>query len=216
MRWSANPKNKKISIFRANNQGVMSIEMAIVMLTFFGVIFFAINIGTYYANKSKIERVTYSLSSIFRERTSFYNGKENIDIDDVNELAKVGTVMLGEELADGSILMVEGLYFDNNNLDISVDNPILRTPPTQTQIVSLLDQGTDINTISFECFNHLKDNYPLIDFKDMSIWSIKNRWATIYRVSLCVPNRSRFSLNFFNYVSKLPKKYIITSTVLAR
>lgn len=217
MRWKASSKNKIISIFRNNNQGVMSIEIAIVMLAFFSIIFFTINIGTYIANKSKIERIAYSLSSLFRERTSIYNGIEDINQNDLNELAQVGVVMLGDDLAKGSILMVEGLYFDNKNPKISIDNPILKEPPTQTQIVSLSSASQeDINALAFECFNKLKLDYPLINLMNMSIWSTKNRWSTIYRVSLCVPNRSRFSLNFFNYVSMLPKKYIITDTVLAR
>lgn len=216
MRWNARSKNKIISIFKNNNQGVMSIEIAIAMLAFFSVIFFTINIGIFIANKSKIERVSYSLSSLFRER-SIYDGDDNINLEDVDELAKVGLVMLGDELANGSILMVEGLYFDNKNPNISQDNPILKEPPTQTQIVSILgNQNEDINTIAFECFNKLKTDYPLVNLRDMSIWSIRNRWPTIYRVSLCVPNRSRFSINFVNYVSKLPKKYVITDTVLAR
>lgn len=216
MLWNASSKNKIISLLKNNNQGVMSIEIAIVMLAFFSVIFFTINIGTYIANKSKIERISYSLSSLFRER-SLYNGDDNINQDDINALAKVGLVMLGDELANGSILMVEGLYFDNKNPNITQDNPILKEPPTQTQIVSISgNQSEDINSIAFECFNKLRTEYPLVRLSNMSIWSIRNRWPTIYRVSLCVPNRSRFSLNFINYVSKLPKKYIITDTVLAR
>ena len=117
----------------------------------------------------------------------------------------------------GLILVEIFLYFDNKNPNISQDNPILKEPSTQTQIASITgNQNEDINSIAFQCFNKLKTDYPLVNLSNMSIWSIRNRWPTIYRVSLCVPNRSRFSLNFINYVSNLPIKYVITDTVLAR
>ncbi len=209
MRWNAKLYSKIISIVKPNNKGVMSIEIAIVTLSFFIVIFFAVDIGVHITNKSKVERVAYSLASLFRERASLYNGNDNINEEDVNTLAKVANVLLGEDLSKGASLLVEGLYFDNINPAISMDNPILKEPAIQSKLVPLSGMGGS------SCSNQ-QPSIPLINLKDMSIWSQDNRWTTIYRISLCIPNNSKLSLHFSDYVNTRPKYYIVSDTVLAR
>lgn len=188
-----------------SGKGSITIEMAVITLLFFSVIFFAVDMGMYFLNKSKVERVNYSLMSLYRERFSVYAEREAVVQDDVDDLAKVAKTLLGPVMSTGMILRVEGLFFKDTSTE---ENRIV----DKTTILTS-GAGTDSLTSIPRCFSHLP---PLDSSKDMSAWTNRPRYLPVYRITICVPNRMLLLNGFTGYMSSLPENFIISNTALAR
>ncbi|USD67751.1 tight adherence pilus pseudopilin TadF [Vibrio sp. SCSIO 43136] len=76
------------------NRGVFSIEMAFVLIGMSACLYFCFDLGYQQIRKSQLERVSYSLVSVLKERTLFYQQKQPVDGKQVAQLHKIAARLL--------------------------------------------------------------------------------------------------------------------------
>ncbi|HAT8492650.1 TPA: ATP-binding protein [Vibrio vulnificus] len=144
-------------------KGTFSIEFAIISVVLVAVLTLAIHAAIGMQMRGQLDRLSYSLSSILRERTQLYGKNDfNIDQTEANQLYFIALNSLKRSNsnfdANKLTMTIESLRFDNQN-----------TPILQTQAV----HGG--------C--HVKS--PLANKSDLSMSTPWGRRATLYQVTLC-------------------------------
>ena len=137
--------------------GVFSIEMAFVLIGMCAALYFCFDLGYQQIRKSQLERVSYSLVSVLKERTLFYQKKEQVSTEEVNDL---------------HLLAVRLLNIKNNSqVSVVVDQRIQGQP--STQIRSTISQ-----VISCKPHQMLSDKFDITLEKT-------GKKAPVYQVTVC-------------------------------
>jgi len=85
--------------------GVFSIEMAFVLLGMCGSLCFCFDLGYQQIRKSQLERISYSLVSVLKERALFFDKRESANSNDVRKLHTIGTKLLGAKKEDVAVVI---------------------------------------------------------------------------------------------------------------
>ncbi|MGF1834981.1 tight adherence pilus pseudopilin TadF [Photobacterium sanguinicancri] len=94
---------------KKKQKGVFAIEMAFVLLGMCAVLYFCFDLGYQQIRKSQLERVSYSLVSILKERTIIYKKNKNdknyetVVQAQVDQLKKIGAVLLKVDESEVSV-----------------------------------------------------------------------------------------------------------------
>lgn len=94
---------------KKKQKGVFAIEMAFVLLGMCAVLYFCFDLGYQQIRKSQLERVSYSLVSILKERTIIYKKNKNdknyetVEQAQVDQLKKIGAVLLKVDESEVSV-----------------------------------------------------------------------------------------------------------------
>ncbi|CNK81264.1 putative tight adherance operon protein [Yersinia frederiksenii] len=161
-------KSKNIII---NTCGAMIIEFSLVFLIIALFIKSMISIAEHYSTIGKLDRVSYSLAGVIRERSQLYHD-DNIltqkQVDQLHDLAEsmlVNSNIPSHDLA----IRVETVHF-NQTQSSEVENKII----------------DDTKSLSFS-FGSCEPDSPLRELTHLSSFSNAKRWIPLYQVTLCFP-----------------------------
>lgn len=166
-------KGKYTERFLCEERGAVAIEAGLYFVVFFLLCALLLDFSAVFLNKSYLERVTNSLASVVRERTAFYDEREELSQDDVDDLYKLASVLLeGSRLADSHYqLVVEAVFFET-----SPSNAEKTVASTSTQSFS---QGTATCNVPVSITS--------TQITDLSPWHTDGRWLPVYQITVCVP-----------------------------
>ncbi len=169
----------KEQILKYKQKGVFSIELALVAVFFSLFLVFSGDIIIKLSVKGKLDRLSYSLVNIIKERTQLYpavegesdkdnNNSEKEDTDlkidtEVNNLYKIAKNSLTRTMSG----------FDENNLGILVEKIIFNNENKTEQSISV-KQGFKCNV-----------DKPLTALKQLLVVSTWGKNLDLYRVTLC-------------------------------
>ena len=130
-----------------------------------------ISVTEYQSTIGKLDRISYSLAGIIRERNRLYSDDEMLTQNNVNDLASLANNML----------LTSGI--SSNNFAITVET--LHFNPTE----SAAPGNKIINDTKSEEFS-VGTCHPirsLREMSDLSPYSNRGRWVPLYQVTLCLP-----------------------------
>ncbi|WP_171380996.1 tight adherence pilus pseudopilin TadF [Vibrio europaeus] len=82
-------------MLRSKQKGVFAIELAFILLAMTWSLYFCFDLGYQQMRKSQLERVSYSLVSLLKERSLFYSGNPKNTGEEAKELRDLGSRLLG-------------------------------------------------------------------------------------------------------------------------
>ncbi|PMN71899.1 tight adherence pilus pseudopilin TadF [Enterovibrio norvegicus] len=153
---------------RKKQMGVFTIELAMILLAFSLIIVFSMDVVVKQTVKGKLDRLSYSLVSLLRERSQLFDGDESMTHDEATKSLALIERSLSSTMNTFDIqrlgMVIEQQRFDSNN------NPI---PPVAN--VHIFTLG------SYSC----EPEEPLVTKIDLSPLSQFDNKLTLYQVSLC-------------------------------
>lgn len=165
MHKKINPKN-----FLSDNQGAVIVEFSFIVLTMIIFIKGLISISEYYSTIGKLDRISYSLAGIIRERTRLYKNNELTQLQ-VNQLKKIADNMLSDSgLSEANLaIKIETVHFNATKSSVAEDKVIDNTKSSSFSIGSC------------------EPDKPLKALSQLSSFSNVGRWIPLYQVTLCLP-----------------------------
>ncbi|MGM7744267.1 tight adherence pilus pseudopilin TadF [Yersinia enterocolitica] len=185
MRKKINPQN-----ILSDTHGAVIIEfvyIAFIMILFMKVL---ISVSEHYSTIGKLDRISYSLAGIIRERTRLYNNDNELSLLQVNKLKKVADNMLSNS----------GL----SELNIAITIETVHFKPTQSPAAEnkVID---DAKSLSFH-IGSCEPNKPLKELTQLSAFSNAGRWIPLYQVTLCLPASTWYNTLFGQGGNAIPIK----------
>ncbi|WP_145509434.1 MULTISPECIES: tight adherence pilus pseudopilin TadF [Yersinia] len=162
-------KNNQINIIK-NTHGAIIVEFVFVIFIMTIFIKTLISVSNYYSNVGKLDRISYSLAGIVRERARLYNNDYILTQEKVNQI---------KQLADNMLLNSGNPV---HNLAINIETLHFN----QTESSAVTSKSID-NTKSLS-FNvgTCEPNRPLNELAQLSTFSNAGRWIPLYQVTLCL------------------------------
>ncbi|MCB5322755.1 tight adherance operon protein [Yersinia intermedia] len=181
--------------FIKNNSGSAIIEFSLVIFIIMLLIKLFISVTEYQSTIGKLDRISYSLAGIIRERNRLYSDDEMLTQNNVNDLASLANNML----------LTSGI--SSNNFAITVET--LHFNPTE----SAAPGNKIINDTKSEEFS-VGTCHPirsLREMADLSPYSNRGRWVPLYQVTLCLPAPTGYQA-LFSQTESIPilRSYAIT------
>ena len=181
--------------FIKNNSGSAIIEFSLVIFIIMLLIKLFISVTEYQSTIGKLDRISYSLAGIIRERNRLYSDDEMLTQNNVNDLASLANNML----------LTSGI--SSNNFAITVET--LHFNPTE----SAAPGNKIINDTKSEEFS-VGTCHPirsLREMADLSPYSNRGRWVPLYQVTLCLPAPTGYQA-LFSQAESIPilRSYAIT------
>ncbi|WGE76288.1 tight adherence pilus pseudopilin TadF [Actinobacillus equuli] len=88
---------KKIKQFLTNPLGSVTVEFIFIFFLFSVLLIFLIDITILQSTTGKLQRTSYSLLNVAKERTAVYKGNETITQEEANKLKQLAISLMGEE-----------------------------------------------------------------------------------------------------------------------
>lgn len=160
-----------LKIFLKAKKGSITIEASIIFGLFVLLIMLIADVGSVLLMKERIDRVSYNLASIIRERNILYNGAplDEKQIDDLYTIAKNFTKETFS-VNDNLSIKVEMVEFDNSN-------KITANPS---------------KTLEFQRGSVICNTQDKSMLNNIAVYTPVSQWTTIYRVSVCAKPISNF------------------------
>lgn len=132
------------------------------------------SISEYYSTLGKLDRISYSLSGMIRERTRLYNGDNKLTEKQVSQLKMLADKMLSNSgLSKPDVaITIETVHF----------NPT-QSPTAENKVID------NTKTLSFS-IGSCEPDKPLKELTQLSPFSNAGRWMPLYQVTLCLPASS--------------------------
>lgn len=165
MHKKINPKN-----LLSDTQGTVIVEFSFIVLTMIIFIKGLISISEYYSTIGKLDRISYSLAGIIRERTRLYKNNELTQLQ-VNQLKKIADNMLSDSgLSEANLaIKIETVHFNATQSSAAEDKVIDNTKSSSFSI------------------GPCEPDKPLKALTQLSSFSNVGRWIPLYQVTLCLP-----------------------------
>ncbi|CNH46349.1 tight adherence pilus pseudopilin TadF [Yersinia pekkanenii] len=154
--------------FITNRDGAIIVEFVFVILIITIFIKTLISVAQYQSTVGKLDRISYSLAGIVRERDRLYENSNILTQSNVNQLNILANNML---LASG---------INNDNFEIMVETLHFNTSTPEDKII---DNTKSASLGSETCL----PTKPLREMVDLSPYGNRGRWIPLYQVTLCLP-----------------------------
>ncbi|MFJ1231679.1 tight adherence pilus pseudopilin TadF [Yersinia proxima] len=164
----------------SNTHGAVIIEF--IYITFIIIILIKILIFTseHYSTVGKLDRISYSLSGMIRERTRLYGGDNKLTEEQVSQLRVLANKMLSNSgLSESNVaITVETIHF-NPTQSSEVEHKVIN----------------DTKSLSFS-IGSCEPDKPLKALTQLSPFSNAGRWIPLYQVTLCLPASTWYNALF--------------------
>jgi tight adherence protein F len=186
------------SSFRKSESGIVSVEAAGYFIVFFMLCAFLSDWSVVFLDKSRIERVNNSISTVLRERNVLYSGQEEISDDNAEELFNLAEKLMENSRVAGRdyAVTIDAVYFSDNN-------KVLQVAKTDTFTKSR--GGCQVNK-------------PAVgNIVQLSAWSAdEGRWLPVYQVTLCVKGKSSLFMQLGNLIGFTVGDLSVSNVVVPR
>lgn len=162
-------KKIKRNNFFINCNGSAIIEFVFVVFIITLLIKVLLSVATYQSTVGKLDRISYSIAGVVRERSKLYGSDYRLTQMQVDELKRLAEKML---LNSG---------MKSSNLAMTIET--LHFLPTNPEIKDIDNQ----NTVSVS-LGSCQPIRPLSKMMNLSPYAITGRWMPLYQVTLCLPD----------------------------
>tara|TARA_Y100001956_G_C4127358_1_gene191005 strand:- start:4088 stop:4639 length:552 start_codon:yes stop_codon:yes gene_type:complete len=152
-------------LLRKRQNGSFSVEFAIVGLVFSTLLVFSGDVIIKLSMKGKLDRLSYSMVNILKERTQLYDEDYKITNSEARQLYVISRESLSR---------MSGSAFDSNRYRVIVEEQTFASNGNPNP-VRTFNFGADVCTLQTR----------LSDLRHLSVVTSWDRQATLYRVSLC-------------------------------
>lgn len=167
---------KKIKQFLTNPRGSVTVEFIFIFFLFSVLLIFLIDVTILQATTGKVQRTSYSLLNIVKERSAVYKGNETISSDEVEKLKTLALSLMGEEKASDNVAVtVEHHKF--NDVQPQAANATATRPEKKVNVTQY-SSGNGSCTAAGAA--NIADAAPLTQNFRGTV-----RYASIYRVTVC-------------------------------
>ncbi|WP_159064974.1 tight adherence pilus pseudopilin TadF [Thaumasiovibrio subtropicus] len=164
-----------LSSRRSRQKGAFAVEMALVASVMVFVLAFTTDVVLNQSLKGKLDRMSYSMVNILKERTQLYNAGDVLDSDQVDELYDVLLQSLGRTVGGFDATQL-GMYVEQQKFTEDDD-------PIEPQVgVHLFSRGT------LAC----QPAVSLRQRESLSVVTTFDRRATLYMVTICYQGKNWF------------------------
>lgn len=128
------------------------------------------SVSEYYSTIGKLDRVSYSLAGIIRERVRLYNNDGELTQSQVSQLKIIAeNMLLNSGLSkDNLSIKVEAVHF-NSTQSSAIENKVI----------------DDVKSLFFS-IGSCEPDKPLKELTQLSAFSNTGRWIPLYQVTLCL------------------------------
>jgi hypothetical protein len=174
-------RNMNVRNLWTNRQAAVSVEFVAISIVLFIFIFFLSDLVLRQAMIGKLDRVSYSVSGVLRERIQLFDAREELNQQDVDLTLDLAKKMLSDMVENADLssmgIVVEEMHFKD---PISLGDT--------SKVVSKYKRWTSGNTSSEcsppEALNQLTQLTPKGSY---------GRWVPLYQVTVCLPTISWFT-----------------------
>ncbi|MCZ2722869.1 tight adherence pilus pseudopilin TadF [Marinomonas sp. 15G1-11] len=153
---------------KSSQRGLFAIEFALVGVFFAALLVFTEDVVIKQSIKGKLDRLSYSLVNIVRERTQLYNKSDQMSLAEANDLLKVATRSLKETMGN----------FEEGRLGLVIEQQKFKA--------NLSPEPVRANIESFKLGGYNCDPAESIDQRiGLAPVSLLGRKVTLYQVTLC-------------------------------
>ncbi|MFA3762515.1 tight adherence pilus pseudopilin TadF [Yersinia sp. 2466 StPb PI] len=173
--------------FIGNNNGSAIIEFSFVIFIIMLLIKLFISVTEYQSTVGKLDRISYSLAGIIRERNRLYSDDEILTQNNVNDLTTLASNMLLTSgiFSDNFAITVETLHF-NPAESAAPGNKIINDTKSEEFIVGTCHPIRSLREMA-----------------DLSPYSNRGRWVPLYQVTLCLPAPTGYQA-LFSQIEPIP------------
>lgn len=162
----------------------MAVEFSIIAVVLLIFIFFLADLVVRQASQGKLDRLSYSIAGILRERIQLYDRRETLSKEDINDIYHLATRMIKDmnpAAKDRSLQMwVEQLHFAPR-ADLT-DNT---KHPLKSQVWFM----TNVDIDAYRC----KPHKLISELQELSPRGSYGRWVPLYQVTLCLTTDSWYT-----------------------
>ena len=164
-------KKTNLQNLLSNTQGAAIVEFSFIVFIIIIFIKALTSISEYYSIVGKLDRISYSLAGIIRERARLYSDDDQLTKEQVSQLRLLANNMLSNSgLSQPSLaIKIETVHF----------NPT-QSPAAENKVID----GT--KSLSFS-IGTCEPDKPLKELTQLSSFSNARRWIPLYQVTLCLP-----------------------------
>ncbi|WGE55832.1 tight adherence protein F [Actinobacillus equuli subsp. equuli] len=167
---------KKIKQFLTNPRGSVTVEFIFIFFLFSVLLIFLIDVTILQSTTGKVQRTSYSLLNIVKERSAVYKGNETISSDEVEKLKTLALSLMGEEKA-------------SDNVAVTVEHHKFNDVQPQATNAPATRPKKEVNVTRFSSGNASCEAAGKADVADASPltqnFRSSVRYASIYRVTVC-------------------------------
>ncbi|HHL2499865.1 TPA: tight adherence pilus pseudopilin TadF [Yersinia enterocolitica] len=156
----------------SNTQGAVIVEFSFIIFIIVIFIKVLISISEYYSTIGKLDRISYSLAGVIRERTRLYYNDRELTQLQVDQLQRLANNMLANP---GS---------PPDNLKIKIETVHFNSTQSSTAQDKIIDNA---KSLSFSSGGDCEPDQPLRELSELSSFSNAGRWIPLYQVTLCLP-----------------------------
>ncbi|AMO81227.1 tight adherence pilus pseudopilin TadF [Obesumbacterium proteus] len=173
-------KNMNVLNLWTDRRAAVSVEFVLISIALIFFIFFLTDLVIRQATIGKLDRVSYSVAGILRERIQLYDARETLSQQDVDATAELAKKILTDmnstiDLSQMS-LHVEEMHFED---------PIrLGDDRKQIKLYKTWDSGS-----AGQC----TPPQPLNEQQQLTPRGSYGRWVPLYQVTVCLPTFSWFT-----------------------
>ncbi|MGN2611050.1 tight adherence pilus pseudopilin TadF [Aliivibrio fischeri] len=156
---------------KSKQRGIFSIEFAIVGICFSLLLAFSGDVIIKLSIKGKLDRLSYSLVNVLKERTQLYGMDYQLTSEEVDSLNKIAKNSLSRTFGNFDVnkygMLVEELSFS----EVDVPNPVISE-----------HRGAETCHV----------NKSIGQLKELTVLSVRGRTMPLYRVALCYESDNWF------------------------
>lgn len=173
-------KNMNVPNLWTDKRAAVSVEFVLISIALIFFIFFLTDLVVRQATVGKLDRVSYSVAGILRERIQLFDARETLNQQDVDSAADLAKKILTDmnstiDLSQMS-LHVEEMHFED---------PIrLGDDRKQIKLYKSWDSGSAGQCLPPQSLNQLQQLTPRGSY---------GRWVPLYQVTVCLPTFSWFT-----------------------
>lgn len=190
---------RKMSFLIKNERGTVAVEAAFYFVIFFMFCALLFDFSTVFINKGHLERINYSLASILRDRSRFYDDREELSQKDVIQLDALAAQLLKDSrIGSHYQLLVEAIYFKE---DVTAQElKLTQSFSSGSADCGIQDRPLDLNALS------VLSPYG----------SDEKRWLPVYLITICVPGGESLFRHFLNLGDPKLSSILISNAVVPR
>ncbi|CNK44817.1 putative tight adherance operon protein [Yersinia mollaretii] len=179
---------KKINYdnFILNRRGAVIVEFVFVVFIITLLIKVLITVATHQSTVGKLDRISYSIAGIVRERERLYGNNNPLSPAQYKELKELASKMLLDP------------RFQNTDLEISIERLNFRSAAGLKVI--------DVNNSPVYSTGGCQPTRPLREMMELSPYSNSGQWIPLYQVTLCLPTAPWYNTLFSRGGTAIPIK----------
>ncbi|MBW5817163.1 pseudopilin [Yersinia kristensenii] len=168
--------------FIINNKGAVIIELVFIISIIALFIKLLLSMAAYQSTVGKLDRISYSIAGIVRERTRLYDNDNVLTQAQVEKLKQLTEQML----------LNSGAHY--NNIAIKIETLHFNDTDSPNLIDKIIDER---NSLSLSAGTvACNPTQPLHEMDSLSPYGNTGRWIPLYQVTLCLPTIPWYSTLF--------------------